>query len=239
MFASLDGKTALVTGGTRGIGKAIALELKAAGANVIISGSNLERTTEIANEMGMGAVAADLSDDSAVSELLENLPEVDILVNNAGITRDGLFMRQKDEDWDAVMRVNVDAAVRLSRKVSKKMMSKKFGRIINISSVVGHMGNIGQTNYVASKAAMTGFTKALAQEIARKGVTVNSIAPGFIETEMTSQMTEKALDAMLSKVPASRMGKPEDIAAAVRFLASDEASYINGTTIHVNGALYT
>lgn len=239
MFASLEGKTALVTGGTRGIGKAIALELKAAGADVIISGTDLARTESIAQEMGMKALAADLSDSEAVTALLNELPEVDILVNNAGITRDGLFMRQKDEDWNAVMSVNVDAAVRLARKVSKKMMSNKWGRIINISSVVGHMGNVGQTNYVASKAAMTGFTKALAQEIARKGVTVNSIAPGFIETEMTAQMTEKALEGMLSKVPAARMGKPEDIAAAVRFLASDEASYINGTTIHVNGALYT
>lgn len=239
MFASLEGKTALVTGGTRGIGKAIALELKAAGADVIISGTDLARTEAIAQEMGMKALAADLSDSEAVTALLNELPEVDILVNNAGITRDGLFMRQKDEDWNAVMSVNVDAAVRLARKVSKKMMSNKWGRIINISSVVGHMGNVGQTNYVASKAAMTGFTKALAQEIARKGVTVNSIAPGFIETEMTAQMTEKALEGMLSKVPAARMGKPEDIAAAVRFLASDEASYINGTTIHVNGALYT
>ncbi len=239
MFASLEGKTALVTGGTRGIGRAIALELQKAGAEVIISGVNPENTEITATKMGMKALAADLSDAEAVSEFLEKIPEIDILVNNAGITKDGLFMRQKDEDWQLVMSVNVDAAVRISRKVSKKMMSNKWGRIINISSVVGHMGNVGQTNYVASKAAMTGFTKALAQEIARKGVTVNSVAPGFIETEMTAQMTEKAVEGMLSKIPAGRMGKPEDIAAAVRFLASDDASYINGTTIHVNGALYT
>lgn len=239
MFASLEGKTALVTGGTRGIGRAIALELQKAGAEVIISGVNPENTEITATKMGMKALAADLSDAEAVSEFLEKIPEIDILVNNAGITKDGLFMRQKDEDWQSVMSVNVDAAVRISRKVSKKMMSNKWGRIINISSVVGHMGNVGQTNYVASKAAMTGFTKALAQEIARKGVTVNSVAPGFIETEMTAQMTEKAVEGMLSKIPAGRMGKPEDIAAAVRFLASDDASYINGTTIHVNGALYT
>lgn len=236
---NLEGKTALVTGGSRGIGKEIAKKLAAQGATVIVSGTNEENLKQVAEELGGRYVVANLSDEVALKAMADELaPEVDILVNNAGITKDGLFMRQSDDDWDSVMNVNLDAAVKLTRAITAKMMRKKWGRVINVTSVVAHMGNVGQTNYVASKAAMTGFTKALAVEIARKNVTVNCVAPGFIETAMTKEMSDAASKEFLAKIPANRFGTAEEVANAVAFLASNEASYITGTTLHINGGLY-
>jgi 3-oxoacyl-[acyl-carrier protein] reductase len=236
---NLEGKTALVTGGSRGIGKEIAKKLAAQGATVIVSGTNEENLKQVAEELGGRYVVANLSDTVALKAMADELaPEVDILVNNAGITKDGLFMRQSDDDWDSVMNVNLDAAVKLTRAITAKMMRKKWGRVINVTSVVAHMGNVGQTNYVASKAAMTGFTKALAVEIARKNVTVNCVAPGFIETAMTKEMSDAASKEFLAKIPANRFGTAEEVANAVAFLASNEASYITGTTLHINGGLY-
>lgn len=237
-FCNLTGKRALVTGGTRGIGKSIAQSLKDAGAEVIISGSNVEGLKQTANEIGATYIVADLDDETQVDSLIEQAKGIDILVNNAGITRDGLFIRQSDDQWNQVLRVNLDAAVRLTRGLLPAMSKKNWGRIINITSIVAHMGNIGQTNYITSKAAMTGFTKGLSKEVARKGVTVNAVAPGFIATSMTAEIPEKLVEKFKDMIPMMDFGQPENIAAAVRFLASDEAKYVTGTTIHVNGGMY-
>lgn len=234
----LNGLKALVTGGSRGIGKAIAAELKAAGADVIISGTNPKTLEATAKELGVQFIPADLAKDEEVDRLAAEVGLVDILVNNAGITRDGLFMRQSDDAWNDVLRVNLDAAVRLTRHLVPGMTANRFGRVINISSVVAHMGNVGQTNYITSKAAITGFTKGLSQEVARRGVTVNCIAPGFIATDMTDDIADKATNGFLEKIPARRFGEPAEVAHAVCFLASREAGYITGTTLHVNGGLY-
>lgn len=237
-FCDLTGKKALVTGGGRGIGFEIARTLRAAGAEVVISGSNAATLEKAAAELGATYVVADLSDPAQVDKLIAETNGVDILVNNAGITRDGLFIRQSDDQWRDVMNVNLDAAVKLTRGLIMAMSRKSFGRVINITSIVAHMGNIGQTNYIAAKSAMTGFTKALSKEVARRNVTVNAIAPGFIETEMTAKLGEKTHQEFADMIPMRKFGSSQDIANAVRFLASEEAGYVTGTTLHVNGGMY-
>lgn len=235
---SLQGKRALVTGGTRGIGKAIAQELKKAGAEVIITGRDVENTRKVAQEMGMTGIAADMADKVAIANLIQEAGQVDILVNNAGIIKDGMFARQTEDQWEQVLNVNLNATVQLTRGVLPGMSQKNWGRVVNITSVVAHMGNIGQTNYVTSKAAINGFSKALSKEVARKGITVNCVAPGFIETDMTSGIPEQIVENFKKTIPMQAFGKPEDIASAVHFLVSNEANYITGTTVHVNGGLY-
>jgi 3-oxoacyl-[acyl-carrier protein] reductase len=237
----LTGKTALVTGGTRGIGRAIAEAYIKAGANVIISGSKVESAQKAAEEMGaVKGIGANLFADDAVATILEQLgdTQIDILVNNAGITKDGLFIKQTDEQFNDVININLAKCASLTRALVPSMTRNKFGRIINIASVVAHMGNFGQTNYVAAKAGLTGFTKALSMEVARKNVTANCVAPGFIKTDMTKDLPEKVVTMMNEKIPARRFGEAEDIANAAVFLASEGAGYVNGSTIHVNGGLY-
>jgi len=241
---SLDRKTALVTGATGGIGELIAKQLIASGAKVAISGTRKEKLDALVAELGDSAVAVpcNLSDAEAVSGLVAAAEEalgtgVDILVNNAGITRDGLSMRMKDEDFDDVLNVNLGATFKLSRAAIKGMMKRRNGRIINISSVVGVMGNPGQANYCASKAGVIGMSKSMAQEVASRGITINSIAPGFIKTAMTDELNEEQQKRITDNIPAARFGLPEDIAAAVVYLASEQASYITGQTLHINGGL--
>lgn len=238
----LSGKTALVTGASGGIGGAIARGLHAQGARVAVSGTRQEALDRLASELG-GAptLACDLADAEAVAKLParaeEALGGLDILVNNAGLTRDTLTMRMKDEDWLNVLEVNLTAAFRLSRGVLKGMMKRRFGRIINISSVVGVTGNPGQANYVSSKAGLIGLTKALAAEVASRGITVNSVAPGMIETAMTDALNDQQRARILENIPAGRMGAADDVAACVAFLASVEAGYVTGHTLHVNGGM--
>lgn len=240
---SLANKTALITGASGGIGAAIAKTLAAAGARVAISGTNLEKLNALKSELGGTAVIApaDLSNPEAVATLIEEaekiLGQLDILVNNAGLTRDTLAIRMKDEDWDAVMNVNLRASFILARAALKGMMKRRQGRIISISSIVGTTGNPGQANYAASKAGLVGMSKALAAEVASRGVTVNCIAPGFISTNMTHALTDEQKNKINEKIPAGRMGMPEDIAAAALYLASDEAAYVTGQTLHVNGGM--
>ncbi len=240
---SLTGKTALVTGASGGIGAAIAKSLAAAGARVAISGTNMEKLNKLKSELGDQTVivAADLSNAEAVATLVENaekeLGQLDILVNNAGLTRDTLAIRMKDEDWDAVLDVNLKAAFILSRAALKGMMKRRNGRIISISSIVGTTGNPGQANYAASKAGLEGMTKAMAAEVATRNVTMNCIAPGFIATNMTDVLNDDQKNTINAKIPAGRMGAPEDIAAAALYLASGEAAYVTGQTIHVNGGM--
>lgn len=237
----LTGKTAFVTGATRGIGRAIAEAYIAAGANVIVSGSSVESAEKVAKEIGaVKGIGANLFEDNAVEQILEQLgdTQIDILVNNAGITRDGLFMRQSQDQWDEVININLTKCAALTRALVPGMMKQQYGRIINIASVVAHMGNFGQTNYVAAKAGLTGFTKALSMEVARKNITANCIAPGFIKTDMTKNLPEKVVTMMNEKIPARRFGEVEDIANAAVYLASEGAGYVNGSTIHVNGGLY-
>lgn len=238
----LSGKKALVTGATGGIGGAIARQLHQAGAKIAISGTNKEKLAALASELtGAVILPCNLSDAAAVDALpaqaVEALDGLDILVCNAGITKDTLAMRMKDEDWQSVIDVNLTATFRLNRAALKPMMKARYGRIINISSVVGVMGNPGQANYCASKAGMIGMSKALAAEISARGVTVNCVAPGFIKTAMTDALNDEQKNRITSNIPAGRFGLPEDIANAVSFLASDMASYITGQTIHVNGGL--
>jgi 3-oxoacyl-[acyl-carrier protein] reductase len=237
-MTNLTGKTALVTGGSRGIGRAVAEHLKSLGAEVTIVGSNPESLAKAAAEMGVAHVAANLADSAAVKALAEQVGAVDILVNNAGITRDGLFLKMSEEQWQSVLQVNLNAAVQLTQALFTGMLKKKFGRVINITSVVGHRGNTGQANYVTAKAALTGFTKALAIEVARKNITVNCVAPGFIATKMTEELPEATQKSFLEQIPARRFGTVEEVASAVAFLAGDGASYITGQTLHVNGGLY-
>jgi 3-oxoacyl-[acyl-carrier protein] reductase len=235
----LAGKTALITGGSRGIGKATAQALKTLGASVIIHGSNPHTLDETARELGgVGTMAADFADPAAVEAMAQQLGPIDILVNNAGITRDALFLRQTQEQWDAVLTVNLDAVVRLTRALLPHMSKTGWGRIVNVTSIVAHMGNIGQTNYITAKAALGGFTRALARETARKGVTVNAVAPGFIETDMTANIPEQMKENFVKQIPAQRFGQAAEIAAAVAFLCTPEAGYITGTTLHVNGGMY-
>jgi 3-oxoacyl-[acyl-carrier protein] reductase len=239
----LTGKNALVTGASGGIGGAIARGLHAQGATVALTGRNGEALTALAEDLGDRAhvIVADLADTAAVDALMKQVVEmlgsVDILVNNAGLTRDGLMMRMKDEDWTDVLDVNLTAGFKLARAALRTMMKARWGRIINITSVVGQTGNPGQVNYVASKAGMTGFTKAMAAEVASRNITVNCVAPGFIATAMTDQLTEDQKGQSLAKIPASRFGNPEDVASAVVFLASTEAAYVTGQTLHVNGGM--
>ncbi|MCG8443228.1 MAG: 3-oxoacyl-[acyl-carrier-protein] reductase [Caulobacterales bacterium] len=239
----LTGKRALVTGATGGLGGAIAARLHGAGAQVALSGTRVERLEELARTLGerTAVLACDLSDAASVDGLVpaasEALGGLDILVANAGVTRDQLLMRMKDEDWDTVMRVNLEAYFRLARASMKGMMRQRWGRIIAITSVVGVTGNPGQANYAASKAGMIGFTKALAQEVASRQVTANCVAPGFIASPMTDALDERQREAIMAKIPAGRLGEGEEIAAAVAYLASDAAAYVTGQTLHVNGGM--
>lgn len=239
----LSGKTALVTGATGGIGAAIARALHEAGAIVAVSGRNEEKLRVLSGELQerVHVFPADLSSAESIENLVkaatEAMGKIDILVNNAGLTKDGLSMRMKDEDWQEVIDVNLTAPFRLARAVQRGMMKNRHGRIINISSVVGVTGNPGQANYCASKAGMIGWSKAMAAEIASRNITVNCIAPGFIATAMTDSLTEEQKNAINGKIPMGRMGTANDIAAAALYLASDEAAYITGQTLHVNGGM--
>jgi 3-oxoacyl-[acyl-carrier protein] reductase len=246
MTQILTGKTVLVTGASRGIGAAIALELGNQGARVYgtaTSEQGAKSITKVFTEHkinGRGLVL-NVNDNASIQATIEHINQdagtINILVNNAGITKDTLLMRMKDEDWDAVISTNLTSVYKLSQQVIKPMMKERYGRIINITSVVGHMGNAGQTNYAATKAGIDGFTKSLAQEIGSRGITVNSVAPGFIDTDMTKALSEEQRAALLTHIPLSRLGQASDIAHAVTFLASDQASYITGETIHVNGGM--
>ena len=248
----LHGMTALVTGASGGIGSSIARGLAAQGARLAISGSNQaklrafrdeldEHTPQHLQQVDHVAIACDLSDAEQVEKLvpaaLESLGKIDILVNNAGITRDNLAMRMKDEEWDAVIRVNLEAAFRLMRAVSKPMMKARFGRIITITSVVGTTGNPGQVNYAAAKGGLVAMSKSLAQERATRNITVNCVAPGFIRTAMTDVLPDAQKDQLNARIPMGRMGEGDDIAAAVAYLASKEAGYVTGQTLHVNGGM--
>jgi 3-oxoacyl-[acyl-carrier protein] reductase len=240
----LTGKTALVTGATGGIGAEIAKTLHARGAHVVLSGTREAVLQEMAAGLGerVSVAPANLSDPAAVDGLIEAAETaagapLDILVANAGITRDGLLMRMKDDDWETVIKVNLESYFRLSRAAMRGMMKRRFGRIIGITSVVGVMGNPGQANYAASKAGMIGFSKALAQEVASRGITVNCVAPGFIESPMTDALNEQQKATILGKIPSGRLGSGGDVAAACAYLASDEAGYITGQTLHVNGGM--
>lgn len=239
----LTGRKALVTGASGGIGEAIARTLHAAGATVALHGTRREKLDELAASLGERTLVmpADLSDREAVAglgaEAEAQLGGVDILVNNAGITRDGLFVRMSDEAWDQVLEVNLGSVFRLTRSLAHPMMRRRYGRIINITSVVGVTGNPGQANYCASKAGMIGFSKSLAQEIASRSVTVNCVAPGFIESAMTGKLNDKQKDAIMGAIPIGRMGTGAEVAAATLFLASSEASYMTGQTLHVNGGM--
>ncbi len=239
----LTGKKALVTGASGGIGEAIVRALHAQGATVGLHGTRVEKLEALAGELGERTklFPANLSDRVEVKALGQkaeaDLGGIDILVNNAGITRDGLFVRMSDEDWDSVLDVNLSAAFRLARELTHPMMRRRFGRIINITSVVAVTGNPGQANYCASKAGMIGMTKSLAAEIATRNVTVNCVAPGFIESAMTDKLNDKQKDAIMLAIPAKRMGNSAEVASAVVYLASTEASYVTGQTIHVNGGM--
>ncbi|MGD1869682.1 MAG: 3-oxoacyl-[acyl-carrier-protein] reductase [Neomegalonema sp.] len=239
----LTGKCARITGASGGIGGAIAKTLHDAGASVGLSGTRREALEAVAAQLGDRAhvLPCNLSDSAAVDALpkqaVEAMGSVDILINNAGLTRDNLFMRMSDEEWDQVIAVNLTAAFRLSRGVLRGMMKARWGRIVGITSVVGATGNPGQGNYAASKAGMSGMSKSLAYEVASRGVTVNCVAPGFIATAMTDALTEDQKAAIDQKIPAGRMGTPEEIAAATLFLASPEAGYVTGHTVHVNGGM--
>jgi 3-oxoacyl-[acyl-carrier protein] reductase len=240
----LTGKVALVTGASGGIGGAIAKALHGQGATVVLSGTRQEALDKLKAELGERAFTAigNLSDTASVEALPKAAEEaagagIDILVNNAGITKDNLFMRMKDDEWDQVIAVNLTAAFRLSRAVLRGMMKKRWGRIIQITSVVGATGNPGQGNYAAAKAGLVGMTKSLAAEVASRGITVNAVAPGFIQTAMTDVLTDAQKEMISGRIPAGRMGMPEEIAAACAYLASQEAAYVTGETIHINGGM--
>ncbi|CAK0741694.1 3-oxoacyl-(acyl-carrier-protein) reductase FabG [uncultured Gammaproteobacteria bacterium] len=240
----LTGKCALVTGASGGIGAAIARMLHAQGATVALSGTKVESLEKLAAELGIErtrVVPANLSDPAGVEALAKNaesaLGRLDILVNNAGLTRDGLSMRMKDDDWQAVLDVNLTAGFRLCRAALRGMMKRRWGRIIGITSIVGVTGNPGQANYAASKAGMIGMSKALAAEVASRGITVNCVAPGFIATAMTSALPQEQKDKLNAAIPAGKMGTPEDIAAGVIYLASEEGGYVTGQTLHINGGM--
>jgi len=239
----LSGKSALVTGASGGIGGAIAHALARQGATVGLSGTRVSALEAVAAEIGPSArvIPADLGRDGGAEALVRDaesqLNGLDIVVSNAGVTRDGLVMRMSDEDWQTVIEVNLSAAFRLARAALRGMMKKRWGRIIGITSVVGVTGNPGQVNYAASKAGMIGMFKALAQEVASRGITANCVAPGFIETEMTASLPEASQKAILDRIPMGRLGTPEDVAACVGYLASEEAAYVTGQTFHVNGGM--
>lgn len=241
---SLEGKVALVTGASRGIGRAIAEQLATLGATVVGTATT---------DKGAAAISAYLADkgqglvlnvtdaesiEQCLAEIKNQFGEIDILINNAGITRDNLLMRMKDDEWFDIIQTNLTSVFRLSKAVLRSMMKKRYGRIVTIGSVVGSMGNAGQTNYAAAKAGVLGFTKSLAREVASRGITVNAVAPGFIDTDMTKELSDEQKEAIFSQVPANRLGQPEEIAATVAFLVSAPAAYITGETIHVNGGMY-
>lgn len=244
----MKGKTAIVTGGSRGIGRAISVELARGGANLVINYAGnqqaAEETEAICREQGVLAVI--VQGDISESEVCERIVEtavstfggVDILINNAGITRDNLLMRMSEEDFDAVIRTNLRGTFLMMKAVSRPMMKKRYGRIVNLSSVVGLSGNAGQVNYAASKAGVVGMTKSFAKEVASRGITVNALAPGFIETDMTAKMAEAAISAAAASIPAGRMGTPQDVAAAAAFLASEKAAYVTGQVLSVDGGMY-
>jgi 3-oxoacyl-[acyl-carrier protein] reductase len=235
----MTNRTAFVTGASRGIGRACARVLADAGAKVVLAARDRAKLEEAASEIpGSTFVEIDLSSPDSIKAALAQAGKVDILVNNAGVTRDGLAMRMKQEDWDAVIATNLTGAFLASQQVLRSMMQERWGRIINIASVVGEAGNPGQANYVASKAGLIGLTKSLAQEMGSRNITVNAVTPGFIETDMTAGLSQQLKDTMLSHIPLKRFGKPEDVAAAVRFLASEEAGYITGCVLKVNGGMY-
>ncbi len=237
-FASLEGKTALVTGASRGIGRATAAELAAAGASVVLGyRSGQEEAEALATELGGRAVQADVSSAEEALRLVEEAGDVDILVNNAGLTRDGLLARMSDDDWRAVLETNLSSVFYTCRAVARPMMRRRAGSIVNISSVVGVHGNPGQTNYAASKAGIIGFTKSLARELGSRNVRANVVAPGYVKTRLTDVLPEQATGAMLQATPLGRLGDPEDVAGAVRFLCSDAASFITGEVLLVDGGL--
>jgi len=241
---SFEGKVVLVTGASRGIGRAIAETFVARGAKVIGTATSESGAEAISSYLGANGKGFALnvvdaqSIDSVLASIRAEFGEIDILVNNAGITRDNLLMRMKDDEWQDILNTNLTSVFRLSKAVMRAMMKKRFGRIITIGSVVGTMGNAGQANYAAAKAGLIGFSKSLAREVASRGITVNVVAPGFIETDMTRALTDDQRAGILSSVPANRLGDAKEIASAVAFLASDEASYITGETLHVNGGMY-
>jgi 3-oxoacyl-[acyl-carrier protein] reductase len=238
MFASLEGKTALVTGASKGIGRAIAQELAGAGATVVVGYRNGKEEAEaLAAEVGGRAVQADVSNAEEAVRLVAEAGDLDVLVNNAGLTRDGLIARMPDDDWRTVIETNLSSVFYTCRAVSRPMMKKRAGAIVNISSVVGLHGNPGQTNYSASKAGIIGFTKALARELGSRGVRANVVAPGYVRTQLTDVLPEELQGAMLANTPLGRLGEPEDVAGAVRFLCSDEASFITGEVLLVDGGL--
>jgi 3-oxoacyl-[acyl-carrier protein] reductase len=243
MMFDLTGKSALVTGASGGIGGAIARALHAQGATVVLTGTRAAALEELAKSLGerTHVIVSNLSDPAEADKLIAASEaaagKIDILVNNAGITRDMLSMRMKDEDWQAVIDVNLTAAFRLSRAAIRNMMKRRFGRIISITSIVGTTGNPGQANYAAAKAGMVGMSKSLAAEVASRGITVNCVAPGFIETAMTDKLNEQQKERIKGAIPAGRIGQPAEVAGAVVFLASDEAAYLTGQTLHVNGGM--
>lgn len=240
------GKKAIITGSTRGIGKAIAVEFAKRGATVVITGRNKANAEVVAknisSEFGVDAYGVELDFSKDISESWKEIESYidtpDILVNNAGLTKDTLFIRMKEEDWNEVINTNLTGTFKITQLAVKKMIRKKYGKIINISSIVGFIGNVGQVNYSTSKAGLIGFTKSLAKELASRNITVNAVAPGFIETDMTKKLSPEVKENYLKQIPVGRFGKPEDVAYAVLFLASDLASYITGETIHVNGGMY-
>jgi 3-oxoacyl-[acyl-carrier protein] reductase len=237
-FASLAGRRALVTGASKGIGRAIAQELARAGAAVVVGyRSGKEEAEQLASELGGDAVQADVSSPEDAKRLVEEAGDIDVLVNNAGLTRDGLLARMSDDDWRAVIETNLSSVFYTCRAVTRPMMKKRAGAIVNVSSIVGVHGNWGQTNYAASKAGIIGFTKSLARELGSRGVRANVVAPGYVKTQLTDVLPEEATQAMLQNTPLGRLGEPEDIAGAVRFLCSDEASFITGEVLLVDGGL--
>jgi 3-oxoacyl-[acyl-carrier protein] reductase len=238
MFASLEGKSALVTGASRGIGRAIATELARAGAAVVIGyRSGADEAQALAEELDARAVQADVSSAEDAARLVGEAGDVDILVNNAGLTRDGLLARMSDDDWRTVIDTNLSSVFYTCRAVTRPMMRKRSGAIVNVSSIVGVHGNWGQTNYAASKAGIIGFTKSLARELGSRGVRANVVAPGYVKTQLTDVLPEEATKAMLGNTPLGRLGEPEDVAGAVRFLCSDDASFITGEVLLVDGGL--
>jgi len=242
MFEELKGAVVLVTGGTRGIGRAIAETFVKVGAKVYITGTSEERTKQAAEEIGAEGVKMDVSNREEVKEvvfqILEKEGRIDVLVNNAGITRDSLFLRMKDEDWDTVINTNLNGVYNVTRAVVPSMVKRRKGVIINVSSVVGFTGNVGQVNYASTKSALIGFTKSLAKELGSRGIRVVNVAPGYITTDMTKKIPEKIKQELLKSIPLRREGEPREVADACLFLASNMASYITGTTLHVNGGLF-
>ncbi|MDK2765529.1 MAG: 3-oxoacyl-ACP reductase FabG [Alteromonas macleodii] len=244
-MSQLDGKIALVTGASRGIGKAIATQLAQQGATVIgtaTSENGAQAISDYLSEFGGKGFALNVTDKESVDTTIKAINEahggIDILVNNAGITRDNLLMRMKDDEWQDIIDTNLTSIFTLSKAILRGMMKKRFGRIVNIGSVVGSAGNAGQANYAAAKAGVIGFSKSMAREVASRGITINVVAPGFIDTDMTKALTDDQKEAIFKDIPANRLGEPDEIAATVAFLVSDGAAYITGETIHVNGGMY-